>query len=276
YNAQVGLGIAERCGRKNFEERVLEKVGLKAAPISTQILPPEPLAFFLYACCMFSASLAQFGRDGRNLMRTEIAEISEAFEAGQVGSSTMAHKRNPINFENTEGQWIRNKNEFGKVQDALISEHQRDLVGSSVMRDFPIILINTQYQLNTLRRKGADGAPFLRRLSVDPDRCRENIGRSTYVVLAEPLYIALQMAGYKGDAHELVNRTLVPAAQANQRQLIDELVCASEHDSDVRHALDNIPKAVYELLHHPTRYTGNAALKTLEVADAADEFISAA
>jgi adenylosuccinate lyase len=93
HNAQMGLNI-ERPG-KSFEEQVLEKLGLKPAPISTQILPPEPLSYFLFSVSMTSASLAQLGRDGRNLMRTEISEISEVFEKGQVGSSTMSTKEIP-------------------------------------------------------------------------------------------------------------------------------------------------------------------------------------
>jgi adenylosuccinate lyase len=142
-NAQVGLGITDACGNQEFEALVLKKLGLKAARISTQILPPEPLAQYLHAVLQLSAALAQFGRDGRHLMRSEIAEVREPFGAGQVGSSTMAHKRNPLNFENLEGMYIRNQAEYFKVTATMISEHQRDLVGSSVARDFPIIMVNT-------------------------------------------------------------------------------------------------------------------------------------
>ena len=174
YNAQAALGIAGRCGKKTFEQRVLEKLGLQPAKISTQILPPEPLAYFLYSGVMLSAAFGQFGRDARQLMRSEIAEIAEGYEAGQVGSSTMAHKRNPINFENLEGTFIKTKNEFGKVLDTLISEHQRDLVGSSVARDFPVILVNVQHQLHTLLKKDKNGVPFLLRLRVDETSCLLN------------------------------------------------------------------------------------------------------
>jgi len=273
HNAQLGLGFAEKCGSKSFEARVLEKVGLKPARISTQILPPEPLAYFLYSCQMLSASLAQLGRDGRNLMRSEIAEIVEAFEKGQVGSSTMAQKRNPINLENLEGMWIRTKNEFGKVQDTLLSEHQRDLVGSCVARDFPIIVVNVAQQLSTLLRK-KDGQSFVSRIHVDQAACQRNFERSAHLILAEPLYIALQMAGFQGDAHELVNRQVVPVATERGCLLIDVVEEIAETDEEVSEALGRIPAEVCELLHEPQQYVGDSSQKALEIAELAEQMVA--
>jgi adenylosuccinate lyase len=274
HNAQVGLGIAERCGEKSFEERVLEKLGLKPAPISTQILPPEPLAYFLFSCAMLSASLAQFGRDARHLMRSEIGEVAESFEEGQVGSSTMAHKRNPINFENLEGMWLRTKNEFGKVLDTLISEHQRDLVGSSVARDFPIIVVNLTQQLDTLLRKNKQGRSFLSRISIDVAACRRNFRQNAHLILAEPIYIALQMAGYEGDAHELVNRHAISIAQRDGVPLIAAIETIAITDPDVRQAIVNIPAYLLELLATPEAYVGDATAKALDVAAAAENYLS--
>lgn len=274
HNAQIGLGITERCGKKTFEERVLEKLGLKAAPISTQILPPEPLAYFLFSCTMLSAAFAQFGRDARHLMRSEIAEVAESFEEGQVGSSTMAHKRNPLNFENLEGMWLRTKNEFGKVLDTLVSEHQRDLVGSSVARDFPIIVVNLTQQLNTLLRKDKQGRTFLSKVSIDADACRRNFKMNRNLILAEPIYIALQMAGYEGDAHELVNRRAVPVAQKNNCSLMAVIETMANDDPEIYKALGNIPAELINLLTTPEAYIGDAKEKALEVAMAAENYLS--
>lgn len=262
HNAQIGLQFGE-----TFEEKVLKKLGLKPAKISTQILPPEPLGYFLFSCIGLSATLGQFGRDSRHLMRSEISEVMESFEKGQVGSSTMAHKRNPINFENLEGKWLRTKNEFGKLLDTLISEHQRDLSGSSVARDYPIILINLQHQLNTLLRKNKDGIAFLERLSVNKEACQQNFSKNADVILAEPLYIALQMAGYKGDAHELVNRQLVPEAKKSNKALVDVLEKLMKKDENLNSVAGNIPREIWELLKQPKNYIGDAKEKALEIAN---------
>ncbi len=278
YNAQIGLQLEQRCGSKTFEERVLEKLGLFPAKISTQILPPEPLAYFLFSCAMASASLGQLGRDCRHLMRSEIAEVTESFGKNQVGSSTMAHKRNPINFENLEGMWLRTKNEFGKVLDTLISEHQRDLVGSSVARDYPIILINLQQQLNTLRRKNKDGIPLLSRISIDPKACLRNFTINYHLTLSEPLYIAIQMAGYQGDAHELVSRTLIPKAKKTGSPLIEilkvETLKGLPEGEKIIEIIEKIPKEIRQLLYQPEDYTGKAEEKAKEIALSARDWLT--
>ncbi len=265
YNAQVGLGLDYNPSTvKIFENEVLKKLGLKPAPISTQILPPEPLAYFLFSASMLSASFGQFGRDCRNLMRSEIGEVMEAFSANQVGSSTMAHKRNPINFENLEGMWIRTKNEFGKVLDTLISEHQRDLVGSSAARDFPIILINLQQQLNTLLKEDENNKSFLARMQIDAQRCYDNFEESSNFILAEPLYITLQMAGYTKDAHHLVNHVLVPYAKKRGVDLFQALIENSDHE--LKTVIDCIPEETKDLLRNSKSYVGNAENKAFDTA----------
>jgi adenylosuccinate lyase len=282
YNAQHGLGITARCGDKTYEERVLEKLGLRPAPISTQILPPEPLADYLWAILKLTAALGQFGRDCRHLMRDGIEEVSEPFEQGQVGSSTMAHKRNPINFENIEGTWLRSKNEFGKVLDTFISDHQRDLVGSTVSRDFPILVVNVTSQLNKLLQ-GKEGQPtFLERITVDPEACARNLKHAGSAILAEPIYIALQLfGGYEGDAHKLVNEKALAWSKRNRVDLFTatfeclarELGDGQEGSFAAQRVIDRIPKDVRDLLLSPEKYTGLAAEKALQIVDHAEMFV---
>jgi adenylosuccinate lyase len=277
YNAQIGLGIAELCaGGPTYEERVLAKLGLKPAPISTQILPPEPLAYYLHACTLMSVALGQFGRDCRHLMRSEIGEIAEAREPGQVGSSTMAHKQNPITFEGLEGDASDSIIEYLRVLENCISEHQRDLVGSRSSRRFPIIPITLCNQLNTLLRAKEGQEPFLARLVVNPERCQHNFKQSAKLILAEPLYIALQMAGYPGDAHKLVNDDLVPRARSRGFSVYSELACIEPDswtsDDPLVIALRMIPKKTKDLLQHPEEYTGLAREKALEIVELARQY----
>ena len=270
YNAQVGLGISERCGDTPFENRVLAKLGLKPARISTQILPPEYLTNFLHAIHLLSACFGQFGRDCRNLTRSEIAEISEPFSVTQAGSSTMAAKRNPISFEGLEGDWLRVKCAYHLVQEGLISDHQRDLVGSRGARDFPIILIIVQGQLDVLLRKDKQtNLPFLKRMQIDEESCRRNFQRAESIVLGEPLYIALQIAGFDGDAHGFVNHALTPVSLETGKTLVEVLEEMIQEDPGLEEIYLNIPPEIRYLLHHPEQYTGLASAKANEIADLA-------
>ena len=246
HNAQIGL-----LGQ-SIEKRVLGKLGLLPAEISTQILPPEPLADFLHAHVLLSACLAQLARDSRHLQRSEIAEIAEEFEKEQVGSSTMPHKRNPVTFEGIEGIFIIVKNEYGKVLDTLISEHQRDLVGSSVSREFGGIIVLVQHQLERMSR-------VIKKMIVDIDSLKRNFNKNSHLVLAEPLYLALQMAGFE-DAHKLVNETLVPKATP-KKPLILVLEELAENDPSLARLIERIPIEVRSLLQSPKNYIGLSSEK---------------
>jgi adenylosuccinate lyase len=269
YNAQVGLNLdskaLEFCNH-TFEELVLSKLNLKPSNISTQILPIEPLSRFLHEHVLLSGVLAQFARDCRHLQRTEIAEIAEEFQSKQVGSSTMAHKRNPITFENTEGLFKIVMIEYQKVLECLVSDHQRDLVGSSIMREFPGIVVLVQYQIERINK-------ILPKLSIVQKSLRQNFNQSSKLVLAEPLYLILQLFGYNGDAHELVNHILVPRTQKSGRHLIDELIEIAEKDKELAEIISKIPYDMMVLLRTPEKYIGKSQEKTLKVVKRAREFV---
>lgn len=269
HNAHVLFGL------RDFETELLTKLHLKPATISTQVVPPEPLAEYLFACLECSAALGQFGRDCRNLMRSEIGEVVELYEEGQVGSSTMAHKRNPINFESLEGMWQRNRAEFGKVLDTFISEHQRDLTGSALLRDLPIIVVNLTQQLNTLLRTDKAGRTFLSRVRIDADACRRNLYLKHNVLTAEAAYIGLQFAGYNGDAHELINRRIVPDTERAGPTIWHSLKGAAADDESLARALERLTPEVRHLLcsNAPEQYSGRAAELARKVAYEIDLYV---
>lgn len=277
YNAQHGLGILDRAkaaGAKSYEGLVLGKLGLASGHISTQIVAPEPLVYYLSSATIMSGALAQLGRDCRQLMRSEIDEVREPFGDKQVGSSTMAHKRNPINFENTEGMYDRNMAELGKVYSTLVSEHQRDLVGSCVARDFPIIIVNLVQQLTTLLRQKGDQPCFLERIKVDEEACLSNFELRADAILAEPIYIILQMAGYQGDAHHLVNHRAMPLVETKGIPLLAAVERIGSEDRDVEEALGNIPSEIYRLLRRPEDYIGLSYQKAMEICERAQDYTS--
>lgn len=269
YNAQVVLGLEQKAQRmfgKSFEELVLEELGLKPAPISTQILPPEPLARFLHEHTLLSAALAQFANDCRIFQSSEIGEIFEEFEKDkQVGSSTMPHKRNPTKMETTVGLGANVKNEYHKVHDTLISIAQRDGTGMSLMREFPGIVVLVQNQLNILNK-------IIPKLLINEKALKRNFDMNRHLILAEEVYLALILYGFKGDAHHFVNHTLVPASQESGKHLIDVFIdfVLSGNNEELLEVVRKMPVELIEELRTPERVTGKAMDKSEEVVKKAD------
>ncbi len=268
YNAQVALGLERKSQKmfgKTFEELVLGELGLKPSPISTQILPPEPLARFLFEHTLLSAALGQLANDCRILQSSEVGEVFEGFGKDQVGSSTMAHKRNPIAMEGIVGIGIIIKDEFHKVQDALISMNQRDGTGMSVAREFPGIVVLVLHQLKTLNR-------IIPKISIDQKALKRNFDMNRHLILSEEVYLAMILYGYESDAHEFVNHTLVPISQKSGKHLIDELVnlSLSGNDEKLIKVVRNMPSELIELLRSPERVIGKAMGKSEEVIKKAD------
>lgn len=269
YNAQELFNLslltikAEAAGKVNafsFEELVLQKLGLEPAPISTQILPAEPMIRYLFEMVQLSGVLAQLGRDCRQLQRTEIAEVAEKFAKTQSGSSAMPHKRNPIASENTEGLWRVVKALLSVALDNRLSEHQRDLTASAPSRILPTITILVYEQLCRMTK-------LVTEMAVDQKACRRNFDLSRNVIMAEPLMLALRLYGFAGDAHQFINHELVPQAIEQKKPLCAVLEETEAYRQYLSGVWDKIPAEIKGVLCRPELYIGLAREKAREIAE---------
>ena len=232
-----------------FEEELLNELGLKPSPISTQIAEAEFLADYLSSVISAFGVIANLADDMRHLQRTEIGEIGEFFGMGQVGSSTMPQKRNPINFENIKSMWKEFMPRIVTMYIDQISEHQRDLTNSASMRFIPEILAGFYASAARLNK-------VMPRLVVDKANMKKNFEISRNMAIAEPLYILLAGNGHP-NAHEYVREMALKAKLAKE-----PLIQLVKKDKSVQHYLRRLNKQQLEILNKPERYTGIAAKKT--------------
>ncbi len=235
-----------------FESEVLAQLGLRPAPYSTQVVEPEYLLDFVHALVSTFGVLANFSDDIRHLQRSEIGEVGEAFEPGQVGSSTMPHKRNPWNFEHVKSMWKEFMPRITTVYLDQISEHQRDLTNSASSRFVPEIVVGLAACVNRLVK-------VCGRLSVDSENMARNFTVGAKRAVAEPLYIVLAAVGHP-DAHEFVKQLTLQADATNQ-----DLLSLLEDNPEMRLYWDKLSDTQKEVIADPTRYLGIAARKTEQV-----------
>src|SRR5437879_285164 len=188
------------------EEGVCEKLGLKPAPVSTQIVQRDSYAEYLCTLAILGSSLEKFALQVRHWQRTEIREAQEKFKPGQKGSSAMPHKRNPILSERICGmaRLVRANSIVGLENIALW--HERDISHSSAERVvLPDSSIATDYMLDKM-------ASLIDGLIVYPDRMLENLQATRGLIFSGQLLLALTNAGVAREtAYESVQRNAMKA-----------------------------------------------------------------
>lgn len=237
---------------ESFEEDVLAELGLKPGGHSTQIIEAEYLTDFVHALISCFGVLAGLSDDMRHLQRSEIGEVGEYFDKDQVGSSTMPHKRNPINYENVKSLWKEFMPRMTTVYMDQLSEHQRDLTNSASSRFIPEIIVGLYSSAARLTR-------VMKKMAVDKENIKRNFDMNKEMIVAEPLYILLAAQGHP-DAHEAV-RLLTLESQQSGRP-IRELVSEKE---DLKPYWNKMADRQKELLTNPEKYTGIAAKKTEKI-----------
>ncbi|HUG55520.1 MAG TPA: lyase family protein [Candidatus Limnocylindrales bacterium] len=249
--AYSALGLLAKDPRE-LERRFLASLGLQPATHSTQIVPPEPWSDLAHACVTALGVMANLADDMRQLQRSEIGEVAEAFAPDQVGSSTMPHKRNPVSFENVKSIWKAMAPRVMTTYLDQISEHQRDLTNSASQRFLGEILAATAYAARRL-------ADSLEGVRVDRERLSANLASARGAVVAEPLYVLLAKYGHP-DAHEVV-RTLTLEAERSGRTVLE----VAELDPGLRATIAKMTPAERRLLERPDEYRGLSADVAREV-----------
>src|SRR6059058_1522274 len=183
------------------EEKVCGRLGLKAAPVSTQIIQRDNYAEYLCTLAIVASSLDKFALQIRHWQRTEVREAQEKFKKGQKGSSAMPHKRNPILSERICGmaRTVRANSIVGLENVALW--HERDISHSSAER---IVLPDSSAALDYMLDKTAS---LLDGLVVYPERMLENLKMTRGLVFSGQLLLALTQSGISREAaYEWVQR----------------------------------------------------------------------
>ena len=172
------------------QDYVCEKLGIDSANISTQVIQRDRHAYYMATLAVIGASLEQMALEVRNLQRTEVHEVEEAFGKGQKGSSAMPHKRNPISSENICGCARVLRGYMVTAYDNVALWHERDISHSAteriIMPDATILL---DYMLN--RMMG-----ILENLVVFEEQMRANIYRTNGVIFAQRVMNALIDKGF--------------------------------------------------------------------------------
>jgi adenylosuccinate lyase len=183
------------------EQRICERLGLRAAPISSQVLSRDLHAHYLATLAGIASTLDKIALEIRHLQRTEIHEAEEPFAAGQKGSSAMPHKRNPIVSEQICGlaRVVRANAQAGFEDVALW--HERDISHSSVER---VILPDSTILVDYLLAKSTW---LISGLQVNTKRMRANLEHTRGLIFSGQLLLDLAAAGMlREDAYTLIQR----------------------------------------------------------------------
>ncbi|MDE6018131.1 MAG: adenylosuccinate lyase, partial [Muribaculaceae bacterium] len=173
-----------------IQDYVCEHLGINSADVSTQVIQRDRHAYYMATLAVIASSLEQMAMEVRNLQRTEVHEVEEAFGKGQKGSSAMPHKRNPIGSENICGCARVMRGYMATAYENVALWHERDISHSAteriIMPDATILL---DYMLN--RMMG-----ILENLTIFEDKMMADIYMTNGVIFAQRVMNALIGKGW--------------------------------------------------------------------------------
>lgn len=212
------VGTFEHLSPK-VEEYVCEKMGLKPAPVSTQVIQRDRHAEFITTLSIIAAMLEKIAIEIRHLQRTEVLEAEEFFSKGQKGSSAMPHKRNPIVSERITGlaRLVR-ANAMASIENVALW-HERDISHSSVERVIvPDSCILLNYMLDLMIK-------LMDNLIIYPENMIKNLNITRGLVFSQTILLMLVNKGItREDAYKLVQTCAMDVWQDEKKNLKDELL----------------------------------------------------
>ncbi|KAA6465004.1 adenylosuccinate lyase [Acidobacteria bacterium AB60] len=185
--------------KPEHEERICARLGLKPAPVATQVIQRDRHAEYISALAILGSTLDKIAVEVRHLQRTEVREAQEYFSEKQKGSSAMPHKKNPITSEQISGLARVLRSNAQAAFENVALWHERDISHSSVERViFPDSTILADYLL-------AKTADLIDRLLVYPERMKKNLESTGGLIFSGQLLLDLAEAGMmREDAYRLV------------------------------------------------------------------------
>jgi adenylosuccinate lyase len=229
-----------------IERRVMEKLGLRAEDVSTQVIPRDRHAVVLARIAIAGAGMERFATEIRNLQRTEVREVEEPFAKGQKGSSAMPHKRNPIISERLTGlaRVLRGYAQVGFEDIALW--HERDISHSGAER---IVLPDATIGLDYMQYLAAN---LVEGMTVHTDRMRENLELTHGALFSQRALTALVESGMsRDDAYRLVQESAQRAwdEETSFRDLIAKAAPQLDLDAvfDYGAYLEHVPEVLARL-----------------------------
>lgn len=208
------------------EEYVCEKLGLKPAPVSSQIVQRDRHAEFFSTLAIIASSLDKFAQEIRLLQRTEVREAEEYFSPGQKGSSAMPHKRNPVLSENISGLSRLVRSYAVAALEDVALWHERDISHSSVERVIgPDATIVLDFMLGRF-------TGLMDKLVVYPERMTANLNMTHGVIFSQMVLLALIEKGTtREDAYAIVQKNAMTSWRdgIEFRQLIAQDASVRKH-----------------------------------------------
>src|SRR5579863_772980 len=212
---------------QEIEEAICARLGLRPAPVSSQVIQRDRHANFVATLAIVTASLEKIALEVRHLQRTEVREAEEYFSKGQKGSSAMPHKRNPVTCEQICGlaRVVRSNAQAAFENVALW--HERDISHSSVER---VILPESTILADYLLEKTTN---LVDQLLVYPNRMRRNLEMTRCLVFSGQLLLDLAAAGMlREEAYAVVQGYAMRAWREES-----DFRAAIEGDAEIRAAL---------------------------------------